>query len=180
MARHRRRSKKKSTGGIGAVILFLIIAAMFSKCGSGTSSTSRATPANVETMVKNMLDQDATQTMSVILSVTPTPLPTRTLIPTRTPKPTSTPWYKSPTPRPTNTPVPAAAAGSCHDISCGCKIWGNVNKNKGTKIYHCPNDDNYRPENFNAARGDRWFCTVAEATAEGFRAPKNAPPCGGL
>ena len=78
------------------------------------------------------------------------------------------------------TPDNSVSDTSCHDISCGCRIWGNVNKTKGTKIYHCPNDPNYYPENFKASQGDRWFCTEAEATAAGFRPPKNAPACGGF
>lgn len=154
MAR-RRRSKKTSWAWL-AFFPLLTLLVLLSKCGNNSSKhNTTPTSQNVETMVMLLMSQT----------------PTATIMPTATETPT-----------PTETPLPTAMVEDsvCHDISCGCKIWGNVNQNKETKIYHCPNDPNYYPQNFKASQGDRWFCTEEEAIAEGFRQPKNAPACGGF
>lgn len=152
----RRRSKKTSWAWL-AFFPVLTLLVLLAKCGNSSPKENKT--QNVETMVMLLLSQTPTATVTPILTNTPLP---------------------SETPIPTNTSTTEATEDVCHDISCGCKIWGNVNKNKGTKIYHCPNDPNYYPENFKASQGDQWFCTEAEAIAAGFRPPKNAPDCGGL
>ena len=48
-------------------------------------------------------------------------------------------------------------------------IIGNINE--GKRIYHCPGWRDYNKISFNAAEGDRYFCTEAEAIAAGFREP---------
>ncbi len=53
-----------------------------------------------------------------------------------------------------------------------CDIKGNVNS-KGEKIYHTPSSDWYTRTAIRPEEGDRWFCTVEEAEAAGFRAPRN-------
>jgi endonuclease YncB( thermonuclease family) len=53
----------------------------------------------------------------------------------------------------------------------GCPIKGNVNR-KGERIYHAPWSPWYERTGVNEAAGERWFCSEAEATAAGWRAPR--------
>ena len=59
-------------------------------------------------------------------------------------------------------PVPESAAGA------GCRIKGNIGRN-GTRIYHVPGGQFYEPTRIDTSRGERWFCTEAEARAAGWR-----------
>ena len=52
----------------------------------------------------------------------------------------------------------------------GCLIKGNINS-KGDRIYHVPGANNYDDTRINANKGERWFCSKAEAEAAGWRAP---------
>lgn len=49
-----------------------------------------------------------------------------------------------------------------------CAIKGNINS-KGTRIYHIPGGDYYDATRINTRKGERWFCTEAEARAAGWR-----------
>jgi micrococcal nuclease len=60
-------------------------------------------------------------------------------------------------------PGPAAA---------GCDIKGNINS-KGEKIYHQPGDSSYPETVITESKGERYFCSVAEAVAAGWRPAKN-------
>lgn len=51
-----------------------------------------------------------------------------------------------------------------------CLIKGNIS-NSG-KIYHTPQSQWYSRTKINETKGERWFCTEAEAIAAGWRAPK--------
>ena len=51
-----------------------------------------------------------------------------------------------------------------------CPIKGNINS-KGERIYHAPWSRSYKRTKINTAKGERWFCTEAEALAAGWRAP---------
>lgn len=53
----------------------------------------------------------------------------------------------------------------------GCDIKGNVSANG--RIYHVPGSRDYARTSIDESRGERWFCTVAEAQAAGWRAPGN-------
>ena len=53
----------------------------------------------------------------------------------------------------------------------GCAIKGNINS-KGLRIYHVPGSSSYGATRINTARGERWFCSEAEARAAGWRAPR--------
>jgi hypothetical protein len=48
-----------------------------------------------------------------------------------------------------------------------CAIKGNISSNG--RIYHLPGQENYADTRINPARGERWFCTEAEARAAGWR-----------
>lgn len=57
-------------------------------------------------------------------------------------------------------PAPQAATGDC-------VIKGNISGSG--RIYHVPGQENYADTQINPARGERWFCTEAEAQAAGWR-----------
>lgn len=51
----------------------------------------------------------------------------------------------------------------------GCPIKGNISDNG--RIYHAPWSPWYGRTKVDAAKGERWFCSEAEAVAAGWRAP---------
>jgi len=67
-------------------------------------------------------------------------------------------------------PVSAAASSSASHRS-GCDIKGNINS-KGERIYHVPGGRSYANTVIDPARGERWFCSEAEAQATGWRPAK--------
>lgn len=52
----------------------------------------------------------------------------------------------------------------------GCPIKGNISGSG--KIYHTPWSPWYGKTSVNEAKGERWFCSEAEAVAAGWRAPR--------
>ncbi len=65
-----------------------------------------------------------------------------------------------------------SASGACPE-GCttppqGCVIKGNINK-EGVKIYHVPEGEYYEKTVISPEYGERWFCTEAEAQANGWR-----------
>ncbi len=56
----------------------------------------------------------------------------------------------------------AANRGNCH-------IKGNVSYNRSMRIYHMPGDRDYSRTRIDPSRGERWFCSEAEARAAGWR-----------
>ena len=51
----------------------------------------------------------------------------------------------------------------------GCNIKGNISHNSGRRIYHMPGDRDYERTRISTSRGERYFCTEAEARAAGWR-----------
>ncbi|MDE0412482.1 MAG: thermonuclease family protein [Gammaproteobacteria bacterium] len=49
-----------------------------------------------------------------------------------------------------------------------CKIKGNISKG-GKRIYHVPSGRFYDQTRINTSRGERWFCSEAEARAAGWQ-----------
>ncbi len=49
-----------------------------------------------------------------------------------------------------------------------CRIKGNINR-KGERIYHLPGGKWYDRTKIDPAKGERWFCSEAEARAVGWR-----------
>lgn len=49
-----------------------------------------------------------------------------------------------------------------------CVIKGNIGA-KGGRIYHLPGQADYTATRINEKKGERWFCSEAEARAAGFR-----------
>jgi endonuclease YncB( thermonuclease family) len=54
----------------------------------------------------------------------------------------------------------------------GCSIKGNINS-KGDRIYHVPGSRSYGATKINESKGERWFCSEAEARDAGWRAPRS-------
>ncbi len=53
----------------------------------------------------------------------------------------------------------------------GCAIKGNISA-KGARIYHSPGQRDYNKTRISKTKGERWFCSVAEAEAAGWRAAR--------
>lgn len=62
-------------------------------------------------------------------------------------------------------------SGGQNTAANGCQIKGNINS-KGDRIYHVPGSRSYGATRINESKGERWFCSAAEAKAAGWRAPK--------
>lgn len=60
----------------------------------------------------------------------------------------------------------AAEAQAVPDAACAIK--GNIGA-QGRRIYHLPGQADYAATRINERTGERWFCSEAEARAEGFR-----------
>lgn len=76
--------------------------------------------------------------------------------------------WRGPFQRPTEFRA-AVWAASQQEAPQGCPIKGNISSHG--KIYHTPWSRSYKRTRINTARGERWFCTEAEALAAGWRAP---------
>lgn len=50
----------------------------------------------------------------------------------------------------------------------GCAVKGNLNS-EGSRIYHLPGSRDYAAVRVNLLKGERWFCSAAEAEAAGWR-----------
>lgn len=50
----------------------------------------------------------------------------------------------------------------------GCTIKGNISS-KGVRIYHRPGQRDYDATRISTSKGERWFCSEAEAKAAGWR-----------
>jgi endonuclease YncB( thermonuclease family) len=53
-----------------------------------------------------------------------------------------------------------------------CNIKGNINR-EGERIYHVPGSRSYEATRIDESRGERWFCSEAEALKAGWRAPRS-------
>jgi endonuclease YncB( thermonuclease family) len=53
----------------------------------------------------------------------------------------------------------------------GCALKGNVSAS-GTRIFHAPGQKDYAATRIDAAKGERWFCSAAEAKQAGWRAAR--------
>jgi endonuclease YncB( thermonuclease family) len=74
--------------------------------------------------------------------------------------------------------APARSAGAASPASPsapsapakGCRIKGNISQSG--RIYHVPGSPSYDQTRIDESKGERWFCTEAEARAAGWRAPR--------
>ncbi|MDG4898839.1 hypothetical protein P9272_35755 [Mesorhizobium sp. WSM4976] len=58
---------------------------------------------------------------------------------------------------------------SSNPFGIGCNIKGNISYYGGQKIYHVPGQEYYSETRINPLKGERWFCSEAEAQAAGWR-----------
>lgn len=85
--------------------------------------------------------------------------------PTPTPRPTSTPTEPVTVVAPPEpTPTAPAPTGSC-------RIKGNISSS-GEKIFHSPGQAHYERTKISLDKGERWFCSAADAVNAGWRAAK--------
>lgn len=76
----------------------------------------------------------------------------------------------------TETPITSAEGcpQGCLEQKPGCDIKGNISFTSGDKIYHVKGlSRSYEKTVIDPSNGERWFCTVEEAEANGWRAPRN-------
>jgi hypothetical protein len=57
----------------------------------------------------------------------------------------------------------------CTEPPAGCTIKGNISAKTGEKIYFLPGDPGYNLVVIDPDYGERWFCTEAEARANGWQ-----------
>ncbi|MDX8480445.1 hypothetical protein RFN28_18530 [Mesorhizobium sp. VK24D] len=62
--------------------------------------------------------------------------------------------------------VPTA---SSNYLGIGCNIKGNISYYGGERIYHVPGQEYYSETRINLLKGERWFCSEAEARSAGWR-----------
>jgi len=60
------------------------------------------------------------------------------------------------------------------ETSGDCDIKGNISTS-GEKIYHLPGRGSYEKTKIEESRGEKMFCSEAEAQAAGFRKALNCP-----
>ncbi|TJV70691.1 MAG: thermonuclease family protein [Mesorhizobium sp.] len=64
--------------------------------------------------------------------------------------------------------APATPTFALGSGNAGCNIKGNISA-EGERIYHLPGQRYYSVTIVNEAKGERWFCSEAEAVASGWR-----------
>lgn len=64
--------------------------------------------------------------------------------------------------------VQVGCPAGCSIPPVGCEVKGNISA-KGEKIYHVPGQEYYTRTLIDPDKGERWFCTEAEAVANGWR-----------
>ena len=70
--------------------------------------------------------------------------------------------------KPTTITTPAPVTGE----SESCLIKGNISVATGEKIYHVPGQRDYEKTVITQSKGERWFCSEAQAVAAGWRKSK--------
>lgn len=65
-------------------------------------------------------------------------------------------------------PIQEGCPEGCAIPPAGCDIKGNLSK-KGERIYHLPGQQYYGRTVISPGKGEAWFCTEAEARANGWR-----------
>ncbi len=69
---------------------------------------------------------------------------------------------------PSQVPPPIAAI-----TQPDCTVKGNISINSGNKLYHLPGMEDYGTTVIDPGKGEKWFCTEAEAIANGWRKAPN-------
>ena len=160
------------------------------------TATSSPQPTATPTLTPTSTPTDAQAPIPTAVPTTSTPGATSTGTPSHTPSPTPR-LVPAPvaSPAATGTPGPdrtvtgtadagtpaalaAARAGAASlecefSLSAELVIKGNIGDG-GVRIYHVPGGPYYSRTVIDESKGERWFCTVAEATEAGWRPPATA------
>lgn len=68
--------------------------------------------------------------------------------------------------------IPQTSSPGTESSSSSCSIKGNISSS-GEKIYHLPGCGSYEKTKIDESRGERWFCSEAEAQTAGWRKALN-------
>ena len=146
-------SMKNTFNAIGGIIFIFAAIWVLGKCSNGSSSSSNQYPFEQNNeRAEYLADMSENDTRDY----------EQYLYPSETLEPDD-PYYSA----------PAVSASSCPNGCAthinGCDIKGNVGFDSGAKIYHLPGQKFYASTDINPAYGELWFCTEAEAQANGWR-----------
>lgn len=83
----------------------------------------------------------------------------------------NSPYYTAPVGLMQNTVPATTQRKSNTTTNAACLIKGNIAR-RGERIYHVPGSKWYSRTQINERDGERWFCSVAEAEAAGWRTPR--------
>jgi endonuclease YncB( thermonuclease family) len=81
-------------------------------------------------------------------------------------------WRREAADRAAEARIRQAEARTKRDERSDCAIKGNISYKTGERIYHMPGDRYYDATRIDASRGERWFCSEADAQAAGWRHSK--------
>ncbi|SFQ73019.1 hypothetical protein SAMN05216176_111175 [Nitratireductor indicus] len=51
----------------------------------------------------------------------------------------------------------------------GCNIKGGISQDTGERVYHVPGQSDYNDTAISVTKGERWFCSEAQARRSGWR-----------
>ncbi len=102
---------------------------------------------------------------STTTAPSPTAQPSTTAAPSPTAQPSTT-TAPSPTAQPKTTTAPPPIEAITEPT---CMVKGNISISSGRKLYHVPGMEDYDWTEIHLDKGERWFCTEAEAIAAGWR-----------
>ena len=142
---------------LGVIAALLVVAVVATLKNTKPPEPAQVT-ATFEARVRSAVGADAVVvtpaalTAAVSAKVTPTPIPTATIDPRLLVR------YEETT------------VDSNGNVRTQCLIKGNINS-KGVKIYHVPGSSAYASTKIDTSKGERWFCTEADALAAGWSPP---------
>ena len=152
--------------------LVLVFGLLGSACTPAASRQSGALYVSLSSSAASSLPTATLQAYTISPQAnTATPAPIRVTI-VRTPRPTLA--VDDGCESLTRQEAPACPLGcTVHMLTCDIK--GNISISSGDKIYHLPGSEFYEKTRIDPDYGERWFCTQAEAEANGWRAPRPYP-----
>lgn len=162
-------------------MLFLLLSFLLAACATlspnsqafniiAEPSTQVVTPHAVLT-IQPIITNTSTSGKAVPTQTKPSPTSEPTNLPTKLPTPTETAQPAMPSASNPPSQTQLTCPNGCTSHQPGCDIKGNINS-KGVKIYHMPHQAYYDQTKISPEKGERWFCTPAEAEANGWRASK--------
>jgi hypothetical protein len=187
--------RRTSLGCVTLPVLFLLMTLAIAACGATPTPTRAQSPATATSVPVRWAPTIALSTSTPILPTatrppatatavasTPSPIPatstavaptatraaaTSTSIPPTVTRPAATPVPTAIPP--TATRAPSACPQGCAVATppAGCDIKGNISSD-GRKLYHVRGGSSYAATKIDPSKGEKWFCTEAEARAAGW------------